>query len=289
MDSKYIKRLFGNNYHGFNYKEAERNVGVSYLEFLTRIQEVGGKPKLSEKISTEQIYWFTLFCYYTWFGYQIKVIKAPELCNFLRVYYAFAETEEITIKGKPADIDGNEKKLGKKKGGIRSRTNCHPIQFNNKQKINVIKIFGELLRMPNNALYIIDRYMNDLNVKDANVKVVKDFVPKRTIARQIAVKLEKLYICLFPKLYKGKGFTTGDLIPNHRRDIMNILTAFDLTDYEDDPDLLKNHKHLLHDNNVFPALIYPKGKVFIHSGKDDDFLLVEFSKEKILEAIANSK
>ena len=134
MDSKYIKRLFGNNYHGFNYKEAERNVGVSYLEFLTRIQEVGGKPKLSEKISTEQIYWFTLFCYYTWFGYQIKVIKAPELCNFLRVYYAFAETEEITIKGKPADIDGNEKKLGKKKGGIRSRTNCHPIQFNNKQK-----------------------------------------------------------------------------------------------------------------------------------------------------------
>jgi len=70
---------------------------------------------------------------------------------------------------------------------------------------------------------------------------------------------------------------------------MNILTAFDLTDYEDDPDLLKNHKHLLHDNNVFPALIYPKGKVFIHSGKDDDFLLVEFSKEKILEAIANSK
>ena len=50
MDSKYIKRLFGNNYHGFNYKEAERNVGVSYLEFLTRIQEVGGKPKLSEKI-----------------------------------------------------------------------------------------------------------------------------------------------------------------------------------------------------------------------------------------------
>ena len=289
MDSKYIKRLFGNNYHDFNYKQAEKNVGVSYLEFLTRIQDRNGKSIVSEEIELAPIYWFTLFCYYNWFGYNIKVVKAPEFCNFLRLYYAFTETEEITIKGKPADIDGKEKKLGKKRGGIRSRTNCHPIQFNNKQKINVIKIFGELLRMPNNALYIIDKYINDLSIKDAEVKVVKDFLPERTIARQIAVKLEKLYICLFPKLYDGKGFTTGDLIPDHRRDIINILTAFDLTDYEHDPDLLKNHKHLLHDDNILPTYLYSKGKLFIHSGDKDDWRLIEYSKEKILEAIANSK
>ena len=289
MDSKYIKILFGDNYHGFNYKKAERNVGVSYLEFLTRIQDVSGKPKLSEKIDTELIYWFTLFCYYNWFGYEIKVIKAPELCNFLRVYYAFAETEEITIKGKPTNIDGNEKKLGKKKGGIRSRTNCHPIQFNNQQKINVIKIFGELLRMPNNALYILDRYMSDINISDAETKVIKEFFTPRSIGRQIAIKLEKLYICLFPELYKGKGFTTGDLIPDHRRDIMNILTAFDLTNYGDDPDLLKNHMHLLRDDNILPTYLYSKGKIYIHSGDKDDLPLIEYSKEKILEAIANSK
>ena len=288
MDSKYIKRLFGNNYHGFNYKEAERNVGVSYLEFLTRIQEAGGKPKLSEKIDTEQIYWFTLFCYYTWFGYPIKVIKAPELCEFLRFYYGFTEIEEIVIKGRLANREGKEKKPRKRKDGTFRRVNGDPIVFNNQQKVNVINAFEELLRMPNNALYILDRYMSNIDVNDAEVKIIKEFFTPRTIGRQIAIKLEKLYICLYPELYKGKGFTIGDLIPDHRRDIINILTAFDLTDYGDDPDLLKNHKHLLHDDNILPTYLYPKGKLFIHSGKEDDLFLIEFSKEKILEAITNS-
>lgn len=289
MDSKYIKRLFGNNYHGFNYKEAERNVGVSYLEFLTRIQEAGGKPKLSEKINTEQIYWFTLFCYYTWFGYQIKVIKAPELCEFLRLYYGFTEIEEIVIKGRLADRDGNEKKPRKRKDGTFRQVYGDPIVFNNQQRVNVIKAFEELLKMPSNALYIIDRYMNDININDAEVRIIKEFFTPRTIGRQIALKLEKLYICLFPELYNGKGFTTGDLIPDHRRDIMNILTAFDLTDYKDNPDLLKNHKHLLNDDNILPTYLYSKGKIYIHSGDMDDLPLIEYSKEKILEAIANSK
>ena len=289
MDSKYIKRLFGNNYHGFNYKEAERNVGVSYLEFMTRIQEVGGKPKLSEKISTEQIYWFTLFCYYTWFGYQIKVIKAPELCKFLRLYYGFTEIEEIVIKGRLADREGKEKKPKKRKDGTLRRVNSNPIVFNNQQRVNVINAFEELLRMPNNSLYILDRYMSDIDVNDAEVKIIKEFFTPRTIGRQIAIKLEKLYICLFPELYKGKGFTTGDLIPDHRRDIINILTAFDLTDYGDDPDLLKNHKHLLHDDIILPTYLYSKGKIYFHSGDKDDLPPIEYSKEKILEAIANSK
>ena len=143
--------------------------------------------------------------------------------------------------------------------------------------------------MPNNALYILDRYMSDIDVNDAEVKIIKEFFTPRTIGRQIAIKLEKLYICLFPELYKGKGFTIGDLIPDHRRDIINILTAFGLTDYEDDPDLLKNHKHLLHDDNILPTYLYSKGKFFIHSGDKDDWRLIEYSKEKILEAIANSK
>ena len=115
MDSRYIKRLFGNNYHGFNYKEAEKNLDVSFDVFNSRIRKIGGEVKISADVKLEPIYWFTLFCYYNWFGYNIKVVKAPEFCNFLRVYYAFTETEEITIKGKPADIYGNEKKLGKKK------------------------------------------------------------------------------------------------------------------------------------------------------------------------------
>lgn len=289
MDSKYIKRLFGSNFHGFDYREAVKNIGVSYLEFLTRIQDRSGKSKISEKIDLEPIYWFTLFCYYNWFGYQIKVIKAPELCEFLRFYYGFTEIEEIVIKGRLADHEGEEKKPRKRKDGTFKRVNSDPIIFNNQQRVNVINAFEELLRMPDNALYILDRYMSDININDAETKVIKEFFTPRAIGRQIAIKLEKLYICLFPDLYKGKGFTTGDLIPDHRRDIMNILTAFDLTDYGNDPDLLKNHKHLLNDDNILPTYLYPKGKLFIHSGEKGDLPLTEFSKEKILEAITNSK
>lgn len=289
MDSKYIKRLFGSNFHGFDYREAVKNIGVSYLEFLTRIQDRSGKSKISEKIDLEPIYWFTLFCYYNWFGYQIKVIKAPELCEFLRFYYGFTEIEEIVIKGRLADREGEEKKPRKRKDGTFKRVNSAPIIFNNQQRVNVINAFEELLRMPDNALYILDRYMSDININDAETKVIKEFFTPRAIGRQIAIKLEKLYICLFPDLYKGKGFTTGDLIPDHRRDIMNILTAFDLTDYGNDPDLLKNHKHLLNDDNILPTYLYSKGKLYLHNGKEGDLPLIEFSKEKILEVITNSK
>lgn len=262
---------------------------MSFDIFNSRIRKIGGEVKISADVKLEPIYWFTLFCYYNWFGYEIKVIKAPELCEFLRLYYGFTEIEEIVVKGRLADHNGNEKKPRRRKNGTFKRVNGAPIVFNNQQRVNVINAFEELLRMPNNALYILDRYMSDIDVNDAEVKIIKEFFTPRTIGRQMAIKLEKLYICLFPELYKGKGFTIGDLIPDHRQDIMNILTAFDLTDYKDDPDLLKNHKHLLHDDNILPTYLYSKGKLFIHSGDKDDWRLIEYSKEKILEAIANSK
>lgn len=282
---EYLKLLFGDNYHGFNFDEAMKSVGVSYLDFLTRIQNVGGELKISTDIKTEPIYYFTLFCYYNWFGYPIKVVKAPEFCDFLKLFYGYTDIEHINIMGKTVTYDGETKKPKTKKDGSKKRVNCPHIDFNNKQSVNIIKMFSDLLKMPCNATFLVDKFISALDVNNAEVKIIKDFHDRRTIARQIAMKLDKLFFCLFPSIYNLDNLL---LTPKHRKDIMNILTAFGLTDYTKYADLLKNHKHLMNDSNIFPTSIYTKGKVFIHSGEKNDHFLVELSREKIIEAIVHS-
>lgn len=282
MDSKYIKKLFGDNYDGFKYKEAENVIGIKYEQFRTNIQNTDGTFKISKEIDLEAIYTFTLFCYYNWFGYPIKIIIAPELCNFLRIYYRFAEIEEVVISGKPIDEYGEKRKALIHKGHERIVKNAY-VMFNREKDVVLVDSLYELLRMPNNVIYILNRYLEGIDTNRTIVKSASEFHNNRTIQKLIATKLEKLFICIFKEyqnyLYDGNF----EFSLQHRKDIMTILTAFGLTDYSKYADLIKNHKHLMNDDNIKPRHFYSQRKIYINSGEENDKILIELSKEKIIK------
>ena len=264
MDDRYLKRLFGEGFHGFNYEEAVEYVGVSFLEFLTKIQKKGGKSRISKDIDLEAIYMFTLFCYYNWGAHPCKILYVPDFFSYLRLIIGYAEIEEIKVVGKPISM-GEERRKQK-----RSTSEV----FTNNQYVNIVKQFLDHMSSPNVVRKTIGKFFESFNIELAELRNKKDFVDKRAISHKIDTKLCKLFECLF----------NDNKSPTRKRDIMNILTAFGLTRFKKNADLLDNYKKLNRPNVGALYCISPN-KIYLNSGEDK--FLIEYSKESETEIVNN--
>jgi hypothetical protein len=270
MDSRYIKRLFGDNYHGFNEIEAIENVGVSFLDFLTRIQNVGGKPKISTDIDLEAIYTFTLFCYYHWCAHSCKVLIVPDFFDYLQLMLGFSQVDKIEVTGKP--IKKGEKQRVPKRGSS--------VMFTSNQTINIPKLFVDCMKNPDVLRNTVNNFFASFDLSLAEPRNIKEFLDQRTISSKLATKLSKLFVCLF-----GDDNET----PQRRKDIMNILSAFNLTHLTKHSDLLDNYKQLYR-KDVAPLYLLSQKRVYLNSGNDKN--LLEYSKDlesEIVNYILNQK
>lgn len=270
MDDRYIKRLFGENYHGFDYEEAVKNVGVSDLVFYSRIYNINGTPKLSKDIDLEAIYTFTLFCYYYWCAHPCKVLIVPEFFDYLQLLIGYYKIEKIEVLGKPIKMD-EERRILKRSDSV---------EFTCNQHVNIPQLFIDYMSNPDVVRSTMGRFFDSFDLELAETRNIRDYLDNRTISFKIATKLSKLFVCLF-------GFDNET--PQRRRDIMNILSAFGLTKLKKGSNLLDNYKQL---NRVDVAPLYyiSQKKVYLNSGKDH--LLIEYSKDtetEIVNYILNQK
>lgn len=257
MNERYLRKLFGDNYHGFNEDEAVKCVGVSFLDFLTKIQNVGGKPKISTDIDLEAIYSFTLFCYYNWCAYPCYILFVPDFFEYLKFLVGFSHVDEIKVMGNPITMDKKQRIL--KPSSSVTFTSC--------QKVNIPKLFFDYMKDPNVVRNTINSYLTSFDLNIAEPRNIKEFLDQRTISSKIATKLSKLFVCLFDDDYET---------PQRRKDIMNILSAFNLTHFTKRSDLLDNYKQLYR-KDVAPLYFLSQKVVYLNSGKDN--ILLEYSKD----------
>ena len=269
MDDRYLKRLFGEDFSGFNYEEAVEYVGVSFLDFLTKIQKMGGESKISKDIDLEAIYMFTLFCYYNWAAHPCKILYVPVFFSYLRLLIGYSEIEEVRIVGKPISLDEERRKLKRSASEV----------FTNNQHVNIVKLFIDHMNSPEVVRKTIGDFFNSFDIEHAELRNKKDFTDKRAISYLIDTKLVKLFDCLFD----------NNNSPQRKRDIMNLLTAFGLTNFGKGADLLDNYKKLSKPN-IRPLYRISSKRIYLNSGKDK--FLIEYSKEsetEIVNYILNQK
>lgn len=263
MDERYIEKLFGDNYHGFDYEEAVKSVGVSDFVFYSRIHNLNGKPKLSKDIDLEAIYTFTLFCYYHWCAHPCRVLIVPDFFKYLQLLIGYYKIEKIAVLGKPIKMNEGRRKLKR----------SDSVEFTCNQHVNIPQLFIDYMRSPDVVRSTMGRFFDSFDLKQAEARNIRDYIDKRTISAKIATKLSKLFVCLF-----GLDNET----PQRRRDIMNILSAFDLTQFKKDSNLLDNYKQL-NRADVAPLYYISQKTVYLNSG--EDHFLIEYTEETKTEIV----
>lgn len=270
MNERYLRKLFGDNYHGFNEDEAVKCVGVSFLDFLTKIQNVGGKPKISTDIDLEAIYSFTLFCYYNWCAYPCYILFVPDFFEYLKILVGFSHVDEIKVMGKPIKLKETQRVLKRSSSA----------RFTSNHIVNIPQLFVDCMKNPNVLRNTMHKYFASFDLSFAEQRNIKVFLDKRTISSKIATKISKLFVCLF-----GDDNET----PQRRKDIMNILSAFNLTHFTKHSDLLDNYKQLYR-KDVAPLYWLSQKRVYLNSGEDN--ILLEYSKDlesEIVNYVLNQK
>lgn len=199
----YIQMMMGNPFEGFDEEEAINNVGVTYDDFIYRIQDKKGKLLLLSKVDLKAVYYFTLFYYYRLFAHNIEVYYLPELFNYCDIWTNIINYDEIILSGR---IEGMNKK---------SR-----IYLEKPYDNTIIKIITESLK----SIPRFVRLNEIINNKQPEQKFGTEFLTKRQMGYAIAIKLARLYTMLFYKPLRLYHFTR--LEPEYKKEIVQILKAF---------------------------------------------------------------
>lgn len=256
---RYIQMMMGTPFDGFDEEEAINNVGVTYDDFIYRVQDKKGKLVLLSKVDLKAVYYFTLFYYYRLFAHKIEVYYLPELFNYCDIWNNIINYDEIIFSGR---IDRMKKK---------SR-----IYLEKPYDNTIIEIIAESLKTIPRYVYLNEIIKN----KQPLQRLGTEFLTQRQMGYAIAIKLARLYTRLFYKplrLYHYKS-----IAPQYKKDIVLILKAFGFfranpstDDYRQLESVYKEQK--LYNKGLFYDRKYAFGRLegqFIELPKDLNQLII---------------